>query len=196
MAVQERGVRTRRGLVLAAALEIDRAGYEGATLTRICAAASVSMGALTFHFPSKAALADAVQEEGRALAQRLVGRILESPEPTLRAVADLTVGLAGLLEEDVVVRSAARLARERPQQPDRWVQVWLPAVCDLLERARRAGGGDMVAHPGAVVALVGYLLTGAEAQMRAGCVSGGGRVAQQVADIWRFVLDGVAAHSA
>lgn len=196
MVVQERAVRTRRGLVQAAALEIDRVGYEGARLSRICASASVSMGALTFHFPSKAALADALQEEGRAIARTLVGRVLESREPTLRAVAELTVGLAGLLEESVVARSAARLARERPEEPDRWTQVWLPAVQDLLERAREGGRPRLAVRPEAVTALVRYLLTGAEAQIRgAGAPvvgAGAGKVADQVEGIWRLVLDGAA----
>ncbi|SPF07285.1 A-factor-binding protein [Streptomyces sp. MA5143a] len=197
MVVQERAVRTRRGLVRAAALEIDRVGYEGARLSRICASASVSMGALTFHFPSKAALADAIGEEGRAIARALVSRVMESREPTLRTVAELTVGLTGLLEESVVARSAARLARERPEEPDRWTQVWLPGVQDLLQRAREDGRPRLTDRPEAVTALVRYLLTGAEVQIRgAGAPAAGagaGKVADQVEEIWRLVLDGTEA---
>ncbi|MET9845965.1 TetR/AcrR family transcriptional regulator [Streptomyces ossamyceticus] len=190
-------MRTRRGLVQAAALEIDRVGYEGARLSRICASASVSMGALTFHFSSKAALADAIQEEGRAIARALVSRVAESREPTLRAVAELTVGLTRMLEESVVARSTARLARERPEEPDRWTQVWLPVVQDLLERAREDGRPWVTAHPEAVTALVRYLLTGAEVQIRgAGAPmtgAGAGKVADQVEGIWRLVLAGTEA---
>lgn len=197
MVVQERAVRTRRRLVWAAALEIDRVGYEGARLSRICASASVSMGALTFHFPSKAALADAIGEEGRAIARALVSRVMESREPPLRAVAELTVGLTGLLEESVVARSTARLARERPEESDRWTQVWLPGVQDLLERAREDGRPRLTDRPEAATALVRYLLTGAEVQIRgAGAPvagAGAGRVADQVEGIWRLVLDGTEA---
>lgn len=199
MAVQERAVRTRRGLVHAAAAEIDQVGYEGARLSRICKAAAVSMGALTFHFPSKDSLADAVQEEGWAIARSLVDEVMESREPELRAVVELMVGLAGLLERNVVARSAARLARERPGEPDRWAEAWFPAVEQLLERAREDGGLRSVGRPQAVTAMVAYLMAGAESQIRGVIPAPLGdaeSVADQLEQIWQLVLGGVAAQSA
>lgn len=67
MVRQERAVRTRQALLDAAAEEFDRHGYEGTSLNRVCRAAGITIGALTFHFSTKAELADAVQSQGRII---------------------------------------------------------------------------------------------------------------------------------
>lgn len=196
MGLQERAVRTRARIVRAAAMEMDRVGYEGAKLSRICELADASMGALTFHFPSKGALAEAVREEGRTIVDAVVTRMLPPGESQLRAVVDLTVALAELLEKDVVVRAAARVAGEQPGVAGQWSGSWLPAVSNLLERARKDGqlraGGRMET----LTALAAYLLAGAESQIRTRAVVPG-REAESVADqleqIWKLALRGVAA---
>lgn len=195
MAIQGRAVRTRGALVRAAAAEFDEAGYEGARLSHISELAACSMGALTFHFPAKAALADAVEEEGLAITKALVDRLCEGRAPGLEAVIGLTVGLVGLLEEDLVVRSCVRLARERPGGVGRWVEVWLPAVRAQLGEAYEGGRSPHVEEVRQTVAdMVVYLLAGAESQVRA---AGGGpssvtrTVAERLERIWRLALAGV-----
>ncbi|MEU7643560.1 TetR/AcrR family transcriptional regulator [Streptomyces huasconensis] len=197
MAIQGRAVRTRDALVRAAAAEFDEAGYEGARLSRISELADVSMGALTFHFPAKAALADAVQEEGLAITEALVERLSKGCAPGLDAVIALSVGLVRLLEEDPVVRSSVRLAGERPGGAGRWVDIWLPAVRDHLwpqcEGARSAGIEEVRQ---AVTDMVVYLLTGAASQVRAGLgVSAGASrsAGERLERIWRLVVAGVVA---
>ena len=56
---RERAVCTRANLVLAAARHFDQHGYDGTTLNSVCVDANVTLGAITFHFRSKAALASA-----------------------------------------------------------------------------------------------------------------------------------------
>ncbi|MCP3819189.1 TetR/AcrR family transcriptional regulator [Streptomyces sp. A3M-1-3] len=190
-------MRTRGVLVRAAAVEFGEAGYGGARLSRICESAAVSMGALTFHFPIKAALADAVEKEGGAITRALVERLRKKRGPELDAVIGLTIGLAGLLEEDLVVRSSVRLARERPGGAGRWVDVWLPAVLELLHRAYE--GGQLRQAEGsfqAVADMIVYLLAGAESQIRYGVAAPAGAsrsASDQLEQIWRLVLCGVAA---
>lgn len=198
MVVQQRAARTRRDLVHAAAAEIDCAGYEGATLSRICKSAAVSMGALTFHFSSKNALADAVQAEGTAIAQSLVDQVIRTRQPALQSVIDLTVGLAGLLENEVVVRSSARLAGERPGAADCWTGAWLPVVCELLDRAGEDGQLRATETPQTATAMVIYLLAGAESYVRATAVApdrGIESAADQLEKIWQLALSGIAAES-
>ncbi|MEV0219954.1 helix-turn-helix domain-containing protein [Streptomyces sp. NPDC050704] len=200
MTVQERAVRTRGVLVWVAAREFDELGYEGARLARICESAAVSMGALTFHFGSKAALADAVEKEGGSITKALVERLLDNHGSELDAVFGLTVGLAGLLETDVVVRSSVRLGRERSRGGGRWVDVWIPAVRELLLRAYEGGQlRQAEASPQTVADLVVYLLVGAESQIRAGAAAPAGApgsASDQLERIWRLALRGVAAESA
>ncbi|MEU8760440.1 TetR/AcrR family transcriptional regulator [Streptomyces sp. NPDC048659] len=195
MATQVRAVRTRGRLVRAAAAEFDEAGYEGARLAHISELAAVSMGALTFHFPAKSALADAVEEEGLAITKALVERLCDGRAPGLEGVIGLTVGLVGLLEEDLVVRSSVRLARERPGGAGRWAEVWLPAVRDQLVAAYEGGRSPRVEELRQTLAdMVVYLLAGAESQVRAGA-QGPSSVTRSVAErmerIWRLALAGV-----
>ncbi|MFD4139769.1 TetR family transcriptional regulator [Streptomyces sp. NPDC058572] len=61
---QQRAEKTRCALLAAAAAEFAQHGYTGATLMRISKRAGVILGALTFHFPAKEQLAEAVTEAG------------------------------------------------------------------------------------------------------------------------------------
>ncbi|MEV7028160.1 TetR family transcriptional regulator, partial [Kitasatospora sp. NPDC093558] len=136
MVKQARAARTRQMLLDAAAAEFDRTGYGSTSLAQVARAAEISLGAVTFHFASKNALANAVQGRGRSLTRSLVDRVLADGARPLCSVEDLTVGLARLLENDVAVRCAARLSRERPRCAASWRSVWVPDLLALLERAR------------------------------------------------------------
>ncbi|MEU6556298.1 TetR/AcrR family transcriptional regulator [Streptomyces sp. NPDC046915] len=196
MGQQERAVRTRARIVEAAALEMDRSGYEGTRLSRVCEVADASMGALTFHFPSKRALAEAVREEGEASVAAVLDRTLSADTSRLRAAIDVTVALAELLERDVAVRAAARVAREQPEVTEQWSRSWLPTVRDLLERARADGQLGSVGCPETLAALVVYLLAGVESTVRTDDVArvcGTESLADQVELMWQLVLRGVAA---
>ncbi|WP_329488591.1 TetR family transcriptional regulator [Kitasatospora sp. NBC_01246] len=70
---QERAQHTRRALLRAAAGEFDQHGYAGTSLSRVSRAAGVTMGALTFHFPTKASLADAVRADAVELTRAALG---------------------------------------------------------------------------------------------------------------------------
>ncbi|MFZ3497471.1 TetR family transcriptional regulator [Streptomyces sp. 5.8] len=200
MAIQGRAVRTRGALVRAAAAEFDEAGYEGARLSHISELADVSMGALTFHFPAKATLAAAVEEEGLAITKALVERLSDGRAPGFEAVVELTVGLVGLLEEDLVVRSCVRLARERPGGGGRWVDVWLPAVRDQLSLECAGGHSVLIEEVRQGMAdLVVYLLAGAELQVRGGIGAPVGvpySAGRRLERIWRLILAGVLAEQA
>lgn len=192
MGTERKSDRTRRRLIRAAAVEIDRNGYERATLARICRLADVSMGALTFHFASKSELADAVRADARALADARMEQVANDPSPALDAAVGLTLGLARLLEGEAVVRSAARLARDDPRVRVDWTAAWVPVVRGLLLRADREGELRPGVDPDTVVALAVCLLAGAESRARTpgGTMSFG--VVDQLESMWRAALGGVA----
>ncbi|MFI8370358.1 ScbR family autoregulator-binding transcription factor [Streptomyces sp. NPDC085466] len=194
MVKQERAVRTRAGLVRSAAAEFDRDGYAGTSLSQISKAAGVSMGAVTFHFASKADLAEAVREEGRAVTRVTLERVTAERTSALRAVVDLTVELTRLMERDVVVRAGARLARELGEGGS-WSDVWLPTVRDLLDEAHRAGQLRDGAPPEDVTILVEYLTGGAEASphSRPGAENEPEGPVGRLNRVWRVALAGVSA---
>ncbi|MTE22483.1 TetR family transcriptional regulator [Streptomyces sp. TRM43335] len=185
-------------MLRAAADAFDRGGYEGTSLSQVSKAAGMSVGALTFHFSTKADLADAVLREGWEVTQAALERVTGQQTPALRVIIDLTLELARLMEENVSVRSAVRLARERPATPA-WSDSWLPTVRKLLDEAHRSGQLREGALPADVATLVEHLTSGAEAYTRerrdtgpepdTGHQSAVGRLER----VWRLALTGVSA---
>lgn len=107
MAKQERAIRTRNALVESAAALFDRDGFEVASLATISARAGVSSGALHFHFPSKAELADAVVA---AAGERLVRITREREALPLQTLIDASHELVQGLRSDAVLRAGFALA--------------------------------------------------------------------------------------
>ncbi|MBN3932816.1 TetR/AcrR family transcriptional regulator [Streptomyces verrucosisporus] len=201
MVKQERALRTRAAVLRAAAEAFDHGGYEGASLSQVSKAAGMSVGALTFHFSTKADLADAVMEEGWAAVQAVLERVAGERTPALRAIIDITLELARLMEENVAVRSAIRLTRERPTAST-WSDSWLPTVRKLLDEAHRSGQLREDALPADVATLVEHLTSGAEAYTRERSGTGPGRstghqsAAGRLERVWHLVLTGVRAPEA
>ncbi|MEU1056181.1 TetR/AcrR family transcriptional regulator [Streptomyces sp. NPDC005876] len=193
--MQRRAAGTRQVLVGAAADEFDRNGYNGASLTRVCRAAGVSIGALTFHFSTKEGLAAAVRKQGGAATETAVAAVTARREESVQSVVSLTLAVTELLERDVAVRAAARLARERAGAPD-WFSAWVPAIHRQLRHARDARLGS-AADRAAVAALATHLVTGAEATIRQrarGHHRTGGDPVAELARIWGLVRDGFPGH--
>ncbi|MER7518921.1 ScbR family autoregulator-binding transcription factor [Streptomyces sp. NPDC126499] len=138
MAKQERAIRTRNALVESAAELFDRDGFEVASLATISARAGVSSGALHFHFPSKAALADAVVA---AAGDRLVRITREREALPLQALIDASHELVQGLRSDAVLRAGFDLsaAPERTRTARDLRRQWREWVESLVVRAERAG---------------------------------------------------------
>ncbi|MGF1430180.1 ScbR family autoregulator-binding transcription factor [Kitasatospora sp. LaBMicrA B282] len=141
MVKQERALRTRESLVRAAAELFQRDGYTIASLTTISRAAGVSSGALHFHFASKAALADAVEEAALTKLQALTR---DTPQAaagsSLQRLVDATHRLAHVLSEDPVLRAGFELCSDPARTPridlrEQW-QRWIEQV---LQRAGEDG---------------------------------------------------------
>ncbi|MZD05574.1 TetR family transcriptional regulator [Streptomyces sp. SID5785] len=195
MVTQDRAARTRQALIAAAAADIDTNGYDGATLSAISSAARVSMGALTFHFSSKRALAEAVVEEACVLTRQRTAVAVAAGSPPLQVAVELLRCLADLLDESVLVRAAALLARERPQAVPGWHQAWVPALSALLTEAADLGQLHREARPDAVADLAVYLLTAVEVNRSA--PAGEGRGAEgALARLLPFVKRAVASGDA
>ncbi|MFD8739476.1 TetR family transcriptional regulator [Streptomyces sp. NPDC059618] len=191
MVRQLRAEQTRHALIAAAAEEFDRHGYAGTSLSRICRTAGTTMGALTFHFPAKGDLADAVRAAGDAATLTALRPLSAVPRPGIQAVIDLTLELALLLERDVTVRAAGRLAQEQTAGPARRPAEWVCVLRALLERARAGTDGIRVPCDGEVrdmELLVAYLMAGAEASVRSGAE--GGSVSRELRALWAFLACG------
>jgi AcrR family transcriptional regulator len=186
----ERAASTRGNLVLAAARHFDRYGYDGTTLNSVCVEANVTLGALTFHFRSKAALAAAVVQHGvdelRRISTERSGAGGALPELSL-----LVLQVATALQDNVFTRAAVRLVQEGNAASD-WFDAFREEVGRLLERALATG--DLVAdiRPATAVRLVLYLVEGVTAEARRAAADAG-PTGFDFAEVWRTMLGGLAA---
>ncbi|MEV5945411.1 TetR family transcriptional regulator [Streptomyces sp. NPDC051993] len=158
MTKQDRAVHTRAVLIRTAAAEFAREGYAGAALSRISQAAGTSVGALTFHFSSKADLAATVIDEAVAAGRAVVDEATAAAGPPLRRLSAVILGLAGEAETDAVVRCAARLERDGLSEAERWRDTWWPTVCRLAHEAHHRGDLPATATPGGIADLAALFI--------------------------------------
>ncbi|WP_327309944.1 ScbR family autoregulator-binding transcription factor (plasmid) [Streptomyces sp. NBC_01298] len=157
MGMQERAVRTRENLIQRAAEIFDRKGFTVASLSTISTQAGVSNGALHFHFVSKAALAEAVEDAALLRLRAVTDRVSPTGSSYLQRLVSVTHGLARALRTDKVLRAGFKLSGDvaRPRRTDlreHW-QRWVEA-----EMAQARAAGELrpgVALESAVAAVVG-----------------------------------------
>ncbi|MFE9741663.1 TetR family transcriptional regulator [Streptomyces sp. NPDC006477] len=215
MAIQQRAERTRQEVLSAAARVFDEVGYERASLARIAAEARVTTGALVFHFATKADLATAVRGRARAVTRITVESACLSTEGVGGTAIDKLViathALIRLFETDPTARAGERLAREL-QLTDPGLSGDCPWRCEVARLARFAAA-EKALRPGvdatAVAALIGYVITGVELEMRSpstpaheswpsdegprAAESGAlhGPAEQRLSRIWQLILPGL-----
>lgn len=149
---------TRAALIEAAAQEFERDGYAGVSLGRISHAAGLSNGALTFHFRSKADLADAVVDSALAAVETSVGEALSAARTPLDQLSEVVTRITCLLHKNAAVRAAARLELDHSAGLKRWSSVWQPLVRRLAEDASRADELPAGARPEDVLALAALFI--------------------------------------
>ena len=108
----ERAELTRRALLIAAADQFYDAGYHGASLAEMVAAAGVTKGAVYFHFADKRALADAVITEMTTTWAELVEQVTARGLDPLSAMLALSDQVVMHLLGDPIVRGGTRLQRD------------------------------------------------------------------------------------
>ncbi|MFE0651701.1 TetR family transcriptional regulator [Streptomyces sp. NPDC059534] len=170
MAIQQRAERTRQEILSSAARVFDRLGYERASLARIAGEARVTTGALVFHFATKADLASEVRGRARAVTRITVESACLSTEGVGGTAIDKLVitthALIRLFETDHLARAGERLARELQSTGPVLDCPWRREVARLA----RYAAAENALRPGvdatAVAALIGYVITGVELEMR------------------------------
>ncbi|WP_053727506.1 ScbR family autoregulator-binding transcription factor [Streptomyces sp. WM6378] len=148
---QERAVRTRSDLILAAAEVFDEKGYIAARLAAISQQAHVSVGALHFHFENKEALAAAVERQAAADLRSLMDATRSrGARPALQVLIDTSHAFMVKLRNDVVVRAGLRLNGDTSygcEEADLRAE-WEQCVQRLLDDAEREGtlAGGVAPH--------------------------------------------------
>ncbi|MFJ5779679.1 ScbR family autoregulator-binding transcription factor [Streptomyces sp. NPDC093094] len=168
MVKQERAARTRQALIRAGAEVFAQEGFAAASLSAISRRAGVSNGALHFHFESKKALAEAVEDEALKAMREIVQEASARDGRALVELVDATHGLVSRIAEDVVVRAGFELSGDpgRGEGPSlRWEwQRWVEETVRRSEEdgwlARGVSADD--AATAIVAATMGFEVLGAE----------------------------------
>ena len=135
MAEQERAIRTRHAILMAAAKVFEEYGYEAATIAEILSASGVTKGALYFHFRSKDDLAQGV----------LALQDQQLPVPVRRSkvqeLVDTVMLHAYRLRTDPLVRAGVRLSMEQHPSLNRSGPFlrWSEYCSELLRQAQAQG---------------------------------------------------------
>lgn len=190
MAQQERAVRTRHEILLAAASVFDERGYASASIAQILHRCRVTKGALYFHFPSKVALAFGVMEAQTA------GLVVPEGDLGLQRLVDLTMGIAERLRSDVLLRAGIRLTVEYGTfnfDVSHLYQQWITACEGLLVEAGDQGELLPGVQPAEVAALVVSSFTGM--QLMSQVYSERIDLVPRLRTFWRSVLPGIAVPS-
>ncbi|MCS0636907.1 TetR/AcrR family transcriptional regulator [Streptomyces sp. LP05-1] len=187
MAQRERGSRTRRLILEAAAEAFDEFGYDGASTTDILARCGLTRGGLYHHFPSKEAIAAAVVE---AQSEALV----VVPHPVnLQAAIHLTVTYTQRLQNDPVLRAGVRLTVEHSSFGSRDAAAYEAATGAMLGLLEQAGSqGELL--PGVDIEEAAQFLVGTFTgiQLVSQVYNNRKDLLPRVSTMWRFVLPGLA----
>ncbi|MFB6519940.1 ScbR family autoregulator-binding transcription factor [Streptomyces sp. NPDC056401] len=139
---QERSRRTKAQILEVAADIFAEQGYSTVTLQDVADRASMTKGAVYFHFTNKEALATAVVQEHYLRWQPILEEVREQglrPLESVRAVMDR---VAEVFQTDTVVQAGARLQLERSligAELPRPYLGWQAMLTEMLTEAAEAG---------------------------------------------------------
>ncbi|MFE9096509.1 ScbR family autoregulator-binding transcription factor [Streptomyces sp. NPDC007264] len=193
MARQERAIRTRQAILIAAAEVFDEVGYEAATISDVLKRSGVTKGALYFHFTSKEELAQAVLAEQVSSLPRVPEQELK-----LQQSLDEALLLAHLLMKDTgdpIVKGSVRLTVDQGSPRDHLnrrvpMQAWTEHTRSIFEEAKLKG--EILPH--ADVAALAKLFVGAftGVQVLSRIMTERADLAERVADLYRHLMPSVA----
>jgi AcrR family transcriptional regulator len=106
---KEEAAATRKALLDAALLVFSQKGYAAASLEEIAEHASVSRGAIYWHFHSKAELYNTLVEETSARTEDVIRQSIRDGQGHLDTHRRIMIGLLALLEEDATYRAVQEL---------------------------------------------------------------------------------------
>ncbi len=106
---KEEAAATRKALLDAALVVFSQKGYTAASLEEIAEHASVSRGAIYWHFHSKAELYNTLVEETSAQTEGVIQRAIAQNASILEKHRRIMIGLLVLLEENPTYRAVQEL---------------------------------------------------------------------------------------
>lgn len=110
---QERAIRTREGILHAAAQVFADKGYPAVTIMDVAQLSGMTKGAVYFHYANKEALALAITSEFYRRLPAIAQSVEELGLSPVASVAELLTRTAHALRDDTMMQAGARLQIER-----------------------------------------------------------------------------------
>lgn len=193
MAQQARARATRRHVLECAALNFEKLGYGGASLSGILAYANVTKGALYFHFDSKNALARAVIRKQHELAVMAAQRVLTTSRSPMEAILLCAREMAHQLLAEPIVRAGVRLSLELGPSDDAATdpyREWIDTLVRLADEAMAAGELRRDVDTAALARYLVSSFTGMQLVSEALC--GRSDLYERLAEMWALLLPSIA----
>ncbi|MEU0671741.1 ScbR family autoregulator-binding transcription factor [Streptomyces sp. NPDC006172] len=188
MAQQERGKRSRRSILEAAAQVFDERGYDAASTNEILARTGLTRGSLYHHFPSKEAIA-------LALVQAHADALDVPVQPVrLQSVIDLSLEFGRRLQRDAVLRASVRLTIEQTSfdcPPQTTYEQSMDTILMLLQEAQKREEILPGVDVREVTALIVGSFTGLQIMSQA--YTGRADLPERISVFWKFLIPGLAA---
>lgn len=192
MPQQERAQATRASIIVGAATVFNVKGFVSASLDQIADEASVTRGALYFHFPSKDDLANAVIAEQHRISREYAERALTAAGSGLEGMIRMCAGLAHQLVSEVVVSAGIRLTTDGSASAlsatDPY-EDWMRVFEDLARRAKDEGDFHDDVDPVRVAKFIIPAYTGV--QLVSDTLHGRADLFDRVRDMWELLLPGL-----
>lgn len=192
MAKQDRAIRTRERILVAAAEVFAEVGYDAATIAEVLKRSQVTKGALYFHFASKDELAYAVLTDQLSLIplvppQELV--LQEGLDELLLLAYKLAIG-------DPMVRGSVRLTVDQGTSHDvldraASMQKWIDHNIRVLERAKQSG--ELLPHVDVTAAAKLFVATFTGVQILSHIMTGHADIIERMIDLQKNLMAAIAA---
>ncbi|MFJ4920595.1 ScbR family autoregulator-binding transcription factor [Streptomyces sp. NPDC088725] len=162
---QERAIRTRGAILVAAAELFAEHGFPDVTIKNVADRAELTKGAIYFHFANKEALAVAVTDHFYRRLGAVVRAAHEGNEASPAVVRDLFLQVATAFRDDLIVQAGTRLQLERS-----YIKAPLPTpyteftelISELLTECRDSGTLPETVDPAALARVLRSALFGAQ----------------------------------
>ncbi|MER5885446.1 ScbR family autoregulator-binding transcription factor [Streptomyces sp. NPDC001941] len=193
MARQERAIRTRRAILVAAAEVFAEVGYDAATISEILKRSGLTKGALYFHFASKEELAQGVLAE-----QANVFPPLPEQDLKLQQAIDQALLLACLLQRDTgdpLVQGSVRLTVDQGASKDGLdrripMKAWMDQSYELFRAAQ--AGGEILPHVDLESLSKAFVGAFTGTQMLSNIMTERADMMERVAELYEYLITAVA----
>ncbi|WP_159615495.1 ScbR family autoregulator-binding transcription factor [Arthrobacter zhaoguopingii] len=190
--IQQRARATRESILAGAAAVFEKEGYGTASLARVAEEASVTKGALYFHFRSKDELARAVIAAQHARGVERSAAILTGGHPPLESMILIIRGFAQDTLDEPIVRAGIRLTFEASafgQDVAEPYRHWTEALESMTRAAQDEGWLHAGVDPGSFARLLVASVAGI--QMVSDILAGRRDLLERIEDMWAFLLPGI-----